>query len=1401
MNDGDASPAHLEQEAADSIDNAIPTRGYQMLPMVGLGGSAGAIPALQSFFQSLPPDPGMAFVVILHLSETQESALAQVLQRCTPLRVIQVLATERVEVNTVYVIPPGRSLKTVNGYLRLAESASPRGRHLAVDLFFRSLADTYGPRSTAIVLSGADRDGTIGIKRIKERGGLTIVQDPGEAEHPSMPRSAIGTGVVDWVLPVSQMAALLLDYQRLGRDLKLPPEEGPRAGVALIPDAGFPDESLLRDVLNLLRMRTGRDFSCYKRATILRRIGRRMQVNGVTDLGSYLGCLRTRPGEAGALLDDLLISVTNFFRDSDNFRALEECIPQLFADKGPADSVRVWVSACATGEEAYSIAMLLQEHARTLDAPPSIQVFATDLSEEAIQAAREGFYPSTIEADLSEVRLERFFHKERDGYRVSREVREIVLFAVHDLLKDSPFSRLDLASCRNLLIYLEREAQARAIDIFHYALRPGGYLFLGSSEGIEEGSALFAIADKKSRLYVQRPARRTGVPVPKWSRSHVEPGLRSAGARLPAHAGAVIDTPQPEEPEQSGGLDTRGSPWGDVHLHLLERLAPSSVLVDTDYDILHLSPSAHRFLPCADGALSLNLLNAVHPDLRAELRAALYEAVHSAQPVVVPNVPLAVEGEDRQVTLQVHQAKDVGLNVLLVTFEAGTPGEASLGSGVAAIRLQADPATSHLGREVVRLKAHLRDTVEQHEASTEELKASNEELQAMNEELRSAGEELETGREELQSINEELITVNHELKARVEDLAHANSDMQNLMNATDIATLFLDRELRIMRYTPPAVHLFNLIPTDLGRPLAHLTTRLNYIELGGDAARVLERLVPIEREVDDGHGTWYLARLLPYRTLEDRIAGVVLTLVDISERKHSQEALRRSEERFRAIVDQASVGVIQGDLEGRVVFVNACQSRLLGYPEAELLGMRFQDFMPPFGKEFSDGTLFETVLRERKPHQEERRCLRKDGSLIWVHNSVTFLCDARGEPNATLMVSLDITERKRAEEALRGSEEHLRLVIENAREYAIFSTDVQGHVTAWNSGAERLLGHTGQEMLGRQVDDIFTPEDRQAGLPAKEMRTALRDGRVGSECFHVRKDGKRFWSSGALMSMQDAAGHMLGFVRILRDRSEAQQAEQALQGSQAELVAALETNEKVRHALEAANSAKDRFLAVLSHELRTPLTPVFMAVQLLSRRDDLPSAVQDALALIHRNVRVQSRLIDDLLDLTHISRGTLEIQRNPMDLHKAVQEAVEVCQADLQAREQTLTLHLNAQRHAARGDATRFQQVVWNLLKNASKFTPAGGTISVTSTQAGQRFFLDVHDSGVGIAPEVLPRIFHAFEQGGAEVTREFGGLGLGLAISRATVEAHGGILRARSPGLGQGATFSIEIPLDEGAP
>jgi two-component system CheB/CheR fusion protein len=1262
------TPDHAEEALADLIDNVVPSHGYQMTPLVGLGGSAGAIPALQAFFHAMPADSGQAFVVILHLSPEHESTLPEILQRCTSMPVTQVNADVRVAPNCVYVIPPGKLIKTLNGSLTLAdETASPRGRHVTVDHFFRTLADTHGPHAAAIVLSGADGDGAIGIKRIKERGGLTVAQDPQEAEHADMPRTAVATGMVDWVLPVADMGSRLLHYFNLEKKLKLPPEDvaAPRQTV----DSSTAEEASLRDVLSFVRARTGRDFSCYKRATVVRRIARRMQVNGVEDLPGYLASLRTRPGEAGALLQDLLISVTNFFRDADAFQALDAQLAELLSGKGANDAIRCWVAGCATGEEAYSLAMLLLDRARELETPPMIQIFATDLDEQAIRAAREGSYPGTIEADVSEDRLRRYFTREASGgYKVRREVRELVLFAQHDLLKDSPFSRLDLICCRNLLIYLNRDAQQRLFEIFHFALLPRGRLFLGSSESVEDVSALFSVVDKKQRIFMQRPGHRPELPIP------AGPGTLALALDAQHHAlaGPAIAARAFQQAAEAGRgarpLEGRSTSWGELHFKLLEALAPPSVLVNGEHDIVHLSSSAGRFLQYSGGEPSRSLLRAVHPSLRIELRAALYQAAQTQAPAEVLVNPVELGGESRAIAIRVSPVRDLGAELFLVMLSDRSVGAPAQPESSRPERISADPVSRHLERELERLKAHLRDTVEEYEASTEELKASNEELQAMNEELRSATEELETSREELQSINEELTTVNQELKGKVDDLSRANSDIHNLMDATAIATVFLDRELRITRYTPSAVTLFNLIATDLGRPLADLATRLDYPQLASDARQVLERLVPIEREVGLPDGKWFLSRLLPYRTMDDHIAGVVVSFIDI-------------------------------------------------------------------------------------------------------------------------------TERKQAEEALRSSEERLRLVVENATEFAIFSTDLQRRVTIWNSGAQRLLGYTESEVLGQPADIIFTEEDRAAGAPQLEVEVALAEGRAGDDRFHRRKDGSRFWASGSMMRMRDGQGQSVGFVKILRDQTAAREAQQALERSRAELLQALERNEQARSDLQAADAAKDRFLAVLSHELRNPLASTHSAATLLLTQG-LPERDRDSAAqVVKRQAGAMKTLLDDLLDVSRLKLGRLELHRERVILSNVVQAALESTRPLLEAARHDLKVDVPDYAIEIDGDPLRLGQVLSNLLTNAIKYTPAGGKISLKARMESDQVMITVADTGVGMEPAQIERMFEMFTQARSAVNRNQGGLGIGLALVKSIVELHGGRVEASSAGPGKGSAFRVTLP------
>jgi two-component system CheB/CheR fusion protein len=966
-------------------------------PVVGIGASAGGLKALLNFLEQLPADNGMAFVVIMHLSPNHESNAAQVLQRATRMKVSQVTEPLPIEKHNVYVIPPAKDLSMNDGYLRLSEPQPRHGRHVAIDLFFRTLADVHKERAFCIVLSGTGSDGTVGLARIKEQGGVTLVQAPEDAEYDGMPRSAIETGLVDLVLPVAEMPQKLIELWQNLRNISLPdyPEEDSAIQLkgAETKERAEAAEQALRDVISVLRNRTGHDFRHYKRATVLRRIERRMQVNARQNLPAYLDYLLENPQETSALLGDMLIGVTNFFRDRESFEALErDIIPLLFSENtGEEREIRAWSAGCSTGQEAYSLTMLLCDQAQIEGRPVKIQVFATDIDERAIATGRAGIYPEAIITDVTPTRLRQFFSKEQMHYRVKKEIREKMLFAQHSLLRDPPFSKLDLISCRNLLIYLNRDVQRDILRMFHYALRPGGYLFLGSSESADACADLFIAVDKKNRIY----RARTGT-----NASRHTPMLLSEGfQRRPA-------------PMKEDSYERRKVSFAEVHRRVLEQYAPPSVIVNHESDIVHMSDRAGHFLRYVGGEPSHNLVTLIHPALRLELRTALFQAIQSGKSIEARRVRLDRDGRAFYVNMVVRPFRDgdAGSELVLVLFDEV---EDTMSSEAKAPRDDGkDSVLSQLEEELQRTKIQLQNTIEQSETSTEELKASNEELQAINEELRSTTEELETSKEELQSINEELVTVNHELKSKVEETGKINDDLQNLITSTDIATVFVDRGLRIKWYTPRAIDIFSIIPTDAGRSLLDITHRLVYDELAEDTARVFESLHQAEREVRSHDGCWYIARLLPYRTTEDRIGGAILTFFDISRRRKAEEQLRAGQELMRLVAESTrDYAIITMNTEGRITSWNKGAQINFGFSEEEALGQPGSIIFVPEDVEAGVPQLEMLRSRENGRAEDERWHLRKDGSRFYCSGVMTPMVSRHLQ--GYVKIARDLTEQKR----------------------------------------------------------------------------------------------------------------------------------------------------------------------------------------------------------------------------------------------------------------------------------------------------------------------------------------------------------------------------------------------------
>jgi two-component system, chemotaxis family, CheB/CheR fusion protein len=1151
------------------------------IPVVGLGASAGGIKALRELIANVPPESGIAWVVILHLSPDHDSKLADVLQSSTSMGVTQVDARTAIESDHVYVIPPNKSLEIKDDQLVLNEITRAEHRRSPVDVFFRALADAHGSESAAVVLSGTGPNGSAGLKRIKEYGGLTIAQDPAQADYNDMPRNAIATGLVDFVLPVAQIPSQIIKYF-----IRVEHE-----GQERIDDPARADEAgALREVMALVRVRTGHDFSNYKAGTFRRRVDRRMHLRRMTTLSEYARLVRQQPDESVALMKELLISVTNFFRDAPAWTVLDQrIIPRLFAGKGEADQVRVWVAGCATGEEAYSMAMLLTEHRPELPLAPSIQIFASDLDEHAIATAREGLYTNADVADVSEERLARFFETAAGGYRVRRELREMMLFARHNLISDPPFSHLDLISCRNLLIYLNRPVQERIIETFHFALRPAGFLFLGLSESPDGSTDQFICVDANSHIYESR-AVTNRLPLP-----HAAPTLST-----PAMSGRA------SEPRPAPGA--RIFP-GDLHQRLLEQYAAPSVVITEEHNIVHASESAGRFMQVPGGEPSRELVRLVRPDLRSDLRAALSQSARDRAAVAVPDIAVAFEDTTRLVDVEVRpvlREGEPGRGYFLVFFHEHAPRQASGEAAPAeTLRRDAEPASRPLEDELARVKEQLRVSAEQYETQVEEAKASNEELQAMNEELRSSAEELEIGKEELQSVNEELTTVNQELKIKIEELGIANNDLQNLINSTDIGTIFLDRSLKVKFFTPRAQDIFNLLPTDVGRPLSNITSTLKDGSLHEHLRTVLERLQTVEREVERDDGRWFLMRVLPYRTLQDRIEGVVVTFQDVSTRRDAETRLRQSEER-------------------------------------------------------------------------------------------------------------------------------LRLLIDSAVDYAIFTMTEDAQIDSWNPGAQRVFGYEAGEIIGRPVDVLFTTEDRALGMPARDLDAVRKLGHSADERFLVRKDGSQLYITGSTIRLGRGG---VGFAKIGRDLTEPREAAQALRSAHVEMnrrirdqsdefeVERLSTHALLRRVVSAQEDERRRISRDLHDSLGQQLTALRLTLERHQRHCPDPngdSAVADALSL--------TRSVNEQIDF--LASELRPAVLDDLGLDAALPRFVDAWAAHGDVRAECRFDGFTSHQLTPEAEVA-FYRIVQEALNNVSKHAHATRVDVVITARAGQ-VVLVVEDDGIG---------------------------------------------------------------------
>ena len=1059
--------------------------------VVGIGASAGGLEAFENFFSRMPPDSNMAFVVVQHLDPTGHSSMPEILSRFTKMPIRVATDGMRVEPNFIYLMPPNKSIEIENGSLRLHAPTPPPGPRLHIDVFLRSLAKEKGSDAIGIIFSGTGTDGTLGLRAIKAEARTVFVQDPESAKYDGMPRSAIDTGMADFVLKPENMPAKLIKF------IKHSAIDRIRTGAA--------EESArepIQRIFAILRTRTGHDFSRYKQSTIRRRLERRMSVNQINKISEYAKYLKENENEAKALLKDLLISVTNFFRDAGAFNALKEETRKLIKSKAQNSDLRVWVAGCATGEEAYSVAIIISECLAEIEKRLQVQIYGTDIDMGALHKARGGLYPANIAADVTPERLKRFFIKENnESYRIKKEIREMVIFAPQNFIKDPPFSRMDLICCRNLLIYLESDVQKRVLPLLHYALTSGGILCLGPSESIGDSADLFSPLDRKWKIFQRRDVV-----------------VAAERLRFPA-----AFTPVPREPAGEPVRDIGQARIPDLAEKIfLDNYAPTFAVIDERYRLLYVRGRTGKYLEIASGQPNLSILDMAREGLRTELASAVYRASSEKKQVIHEGVRVRYNGGFQIVNLTVAPLIEFGTSpeYLIVVFqEIATADKEDRARSARGSRKR----VAELEEELKLTRENLQTTIEEMEATNEELKSSNEELQSNNEEMQSTNEELDTSREELQSLNEELTTLNAELQDKNELLSKANDDLKNFLNRTDIAIIFLDEELRIRRFTPATSEIFNIRDIDVGRPLGEITCRLAYDEIVKDALEVQRSLRLKDTELQRKDGCWFNMRILPYLTAQKVVSGLVISFLDIDKQKQASSALielnRKLNETLQdlsmsrnglaTVLETVPAGVILVEKpKGRISLSNREAIRLCG---CELKNLDIKTYAAKLKLLKPDGTPFlpeelpasRTMRLNKTVSNIEMVLERAAGSRITVLSSAAPLLDKEGKVTTAVVVFRDISEQKQAERIkddfigmvsheLRTPLTVVNSAIKTARDKRVSPEDRRVLLEEANSSAEslaRILDHL--LILARSQAGRMTLDRRQTSV-AEVVGTCLK---------------------------------------------------------------------------------------------------------------------------------------------------------------------------------------------------------------------------------------------------------------------------------------------------------------------
>lgn len=1348
--------------------------------VICIGASAGGQAPLEHIFTAIPEDCDLSFVVVMHLPPDGPNLLPDLIRRYTSMEVLTIEDDTPLLPDTIHVIPPGYELTVEKGRFQLTTSARRcEGPHHPIDRCLSSLARDCGANTIAVILSGFGMDGTEGCKRIRENGGLVLVEDPETAIHPAMPQHVIAAGAVDMILSPEDIPGKLSELAR--GHCRLSEHACITADI---------DETL-DAIFTAVKEETGHDFSSYKRNTVLRRIERRMAVHEAGGLNKYRSLLENSPQEARALAREILIGVTRFFRDPEAFEIVRRnIIPRLFANRERNDPVRIWHACCATGEEAYSVAMLVREHLEKERLKTRVQIFATDLDEAAVARARSGAFSTDIGPDIGETRLETYFTRSMGHWQAAKDLREMILFAHHNIIKDPPFSRLDLLVCRNFLIYLNPDMQKRLLSLFHTVLKPGGYLFLGSSETIGPDTDLFMPLDKKWKIFQRQECCR---------RDHTLFPF-TAPARTFHKRAAAASSVEVESP----------SPAAAAERFLVDRYAPPCVVVNDRYEVLHIAARTSPYLEIPVGAPSMDILKMAREELRPTLRAAIYKSFAEARQVVFKGVKM--NGGEQETTLNLTveplPAHPAFGKLATVVLEPVTPPAApSRGEGD-------ELPDEGIAREVLihQLEEQLRITHEQLQLTTKQLEASNEgfmasneelmsineEFQSANEELQSTNEELEASKEELQALNEELITVNAELQGKVEELNQLNGDMENLFVSSGVAAIFLDHELIIKRFSPVMAGILNLIPADIGRPFHHLSGAINRTDLREDIQVVLARLVPVEREIATVDGErHYLMRIRPYRTAEGQTDGVVVVLVDVTERNRAVKTLGEREEQLRLFIEHAPVALAMFDREMR--YLNVSRRWLSDYNlgERPLRGLSHYEVFPEIGEAWKAAHrrgLAGEVLRAAADRFE-----RADGSVQWVRWEIRPWTDAAGAIGGIVIFSEDITERKLAEEALRESEKRLARAQEIAH-LGSWELDLKSNQLTWSDEVYRIFGIQPRK-FGASYEaflEAVHPDDRPAVHNA--YQGSLREGRDSYEIEHriLRSStGEIRWVREKCEHYRNESGRIIRSVGMIHDITERKTAEEQLRQAHDELDLRVrqrtaELREKDQILLQQnRQAAMGEMIGNIAHQWRQPLNALGLIVQslpMLNKAGKLTPAHLESLEDKAMQIILHmSQTIDDFRNYFKPDKEKVRFH-----LSRPVSKTINLIEESF--KNQKIAIELQTlDDPVISGYPNEFAQVLLNILINARdaflERQTSDGKISIALGTEDAKAVVTISDNAGGISEAIMDKIFDPyFTTKGPDQ-----GTGIGLFMSKTIIEKNmGGTLVALN--TANGAEFRIEV-------